>query len=202
MVSKFRSPTFTETPTHMPTNGVNLIRRLTESRARPQRGTHRKSTPIYGHLRPLLPATPGDKGAIFRQVRDSACQSQWTTWPSSMGFSSKSKNNKDRKWKHKKVTSITYRTGGRQSLNMRCVFLDDSSLERAGKYRNSQAAAHAERDDPSYASFWPVPVPRRQAACGDAPLPDTCGPMRNGTAVVPLKLPAGPALCTSPAPTG
>lgn len=53
----------------------------------------------------------------------------------------------------KKVTSITYRTGGRQSLNMRCVFLDDSSLERAGKYRNSQAAAHAERHDPSYASF-------------------------------------------------
>lgn len=39
------------------------------------------------------------------------------------------------------MTSIIYETEGRQSLNVRCVFLDDSSLERAGKYRNNQAAA-------------------------------------------------------------
>lgn len=36
------------------------------------------------------------------------------------------------------MASMIYGRGGRQSLNVRCVFLDDSSLERAGNYTNSK----------------------------------------------------------------
>lgn len=76
MVHKFRSPTFKETPTHMHTKQGKFDPEINRIPSLPKLGMYRKSTPIYGHPSPLLSATPGDKGAIFRQVCDSTCQSE------------------------------------------------------------------------------------------------------------------------------